>query len=236
MQHSRLGILGGMGPQATLLLCQRVLDSTDAVRDQEHIPTLVWNDTLIPDRTAAILGGDAEGCYAELLSAARLLERAGCTVLAIPCNTSHYFADRLQSDLSVPLLNMPRLAVDALASRSESPKKVCILATDGTVRTGVYQRECAARGLACAVPDDETQKAVMHLIYDVVKAGKPGTEADFAPIDAAVTALGCDCAILACTELSVYRAAHPLPARYLDALDLLARACVSACGYPLRGA
>ena len=96
MSEQRLGILGGMGPQATQDFYQRILDRTDASCDQEHLPTLIWSDTSMPDRTAAILGGDAEGCYRRLLDGARLLERGGCTALAIPCNTSHYVADRLR--------------------------------------------------------------------------------------------------------------------------------------------
>ena len=99
----KLGILGGMGPQATLELCQRIVDYTDADRDQDHIPTLIYNDTWIPDRTGAILGGDAQRCYEALLSGGRVLEGAGCSILAIPCNTSHYFADRLQGDIAIPL-------------------------------------------------------------------------------------------------------------------------------------
>ena len=107
MTEQRLGILGGMGPQATQDFYQRILDRTDASCDQEHLPTLIWSDTSMPDRTAAILGGDAEGCYRRLLDGARLLERGGCTALAIPCNTSHYFADRLQGDIAIPLIHMP---------------------------------------------------------------------------------------------------------------------------------
>ena len=86
--EQRLGILGGMGPQATQDFYQRILDRTDAACDQEHLPTLIWSDTAMPDRTAAILGGDAEGCFQRLLAGGRLLERGGCTVLAIPCSRS----------------------------------------------------------------------------------------------------------------------------------------------------
>ena len=94
---SKLGVLGGMGPQATQVFYQYVLDRTDAARDQDHLPALILSDTGIPDRTAAILSGRTEQLYQRLLSDAQMLERCGCTVLAIPCNTSHYFADRLQS-------------------------------------------------------------------------------------------------------------------------------------------
>ena len=87
VQQPRLGILGGMGPQATQVFYQRILDKTDARRDQEHLPTLIWSDTGMPDRTQAILSGQTEPVYQRLLADARLLEREGCTVLAIPCNT-----------------------------------------------------------------------------------------------------------------------------------------------------
>lgn len=232
MREQRLGILGGMGPQATQDFYQRVLDRTDASCDQEHLPTLIWSDTAIPDRTAAILGGDAEGCYQRLLEGARLLERGGCTVLAIPCNTSHYFADRLQSELSLRLIHMPRETVGVLAE--EGKKKVGILGTDGTVRTGVYQKECDARGIEALSPPDDIQQLVMSIIYDEIKRGETGSRKKFAVIDRWLRQAGCDGAILGCTELSVYRTYHGLPDYYLDAMDVLAQRCITACGYKLR--
>ena len=98
-QEGILGVLGGMGPQATNTFYQRIIDRTQAESDQEHLRVLIWSDAKIPDRTAGILGtpDQAEAVYQHLLADAKLLERAGCTVLAIPCNTSHYFADRLCS-------------------------------------------------------------------------------------------------------------------------------------------
>lgn len=230
--EQRLGILGGMGPQATQDFYQRVLDRTDASCDQEHLPTLIWSDTAIPDRTAAILGGDAEGCYQRLLAGAKLLEQGGCTVLAIPCNTSHYFADRLQSQLSLRLIHMPRETVGVLAE--EGKKKVGILATDGTIQTGIYQKECDARGIEAVSPPEEIQKLVMSIIYDEIKRGETGSREKFAVIDRWLRQTGCDSAILGCTELSVYRTYHGLPDYYMDAMDVLAQRCITACGYKLR--
>ena len=232
MSEQRLGILGGMGPQATQDFYQRLLDRTDAAKDQEHLPTLIWSDTSMPDRTAAILGGDAEGCYQRLLAGARLLEGGGCTVLSIPCNTSHYFADRLQGDISIPLIHMPRETVGVLAE--EGRRKVGILGTDGTIRTGVYQKECTARGIEAVSPPEEVQKLVMSIIYDEIKRGEKGSREKFAVIDRWLRQAGCDSAILACTELSVYRTYHGLPDYYLDAMDVLAQRCITACGYKLR--
>ena len=231
-QEQRLGILGGMGPQATQVFYQRILDKTDASRDQEHVPTLIWSDTGMPDRTRAILSGETEPVFARLLSGARLLEREGCTVLAIPCNTSHFFADRLQAGLRVRLLNMVRLSAAAMAARG--CRRVGILATDGTVQTGIYQRECAARGIEAVAPPADVQKLVMSIIYDEIKRGEKGSREKFAAIDRWLRASGCDAAILGCTELSVYRTYHGLPDYYLDAMEILAERCITACGYKLR--
>lgn len=232
MSEQRLGVLGGMGPQATQVFYQFVLDRTDAARDQDHLPAVILSDTGIPDRTAAILSRDTEGLYQRLLGDAKLLENCGCTVLAIPCNTSHYFVDRLQGDTGVPILHMIRETAAALAAQGK--KRPAILGTDGTIRTSLYQKECAHLGLDAAAPDQETQKLVMSIIYDEIKQGEKGSREKFARIDRAVRRAGCDCAILACTELSVFSTYHPLPPFYLDAMAVLAQRAVEACGYPLR--
>ena len=232
MKEQKLGILGGMGPQATQVFYQFVLDRTDAARDQDHLPTLILTDTKMPDRTAAILGGDTEALYRRLSGDARLLEQCGCTAVAIPCNTSHYFADRLQGELSIPIIHMIRETAAALAAQGR--KRPGILATDGTIQTGLYQKECAALGLEAVAPDAETQKLVMSIIYDEIKQGERGSREKFAQIDRAIRAAGCDCAILACTELSVFATYHALPPFYLDAMMVMAERAVVQCGYPLR--
>ena len=233
-QEGILGVLGGMGPQATNTFYQRIIDRTQAESDQEHLRVLIWSDAKIPDRTAGILGtpDQAEAVYQHLLADAKLLERAGCTVLAIPCNTSHYFADRLQGELHIPLIHMIRETVSAI--RAMGKTTVGILATDGTVQTGIYQRECAARGIEAVAPPADVQKLVMSIIYDEIKRGEKGSREKFAAIDRWLRASGCDAAILGCTELSVYRTYHGLPDYYLDAMEILAERCITACGYKLR--
>lgn len=232
MSEQRLGILGGMGPQATQDFYQRILDRTDAACDQEHLPTLILSDTGMPDRTTAILGGDAEGCYQRLLADARLLERSGCTVLAIPCNTSHYFADRLQGELHIPLIHMIRETVSAI--RAMGKTTVGILATDGTVRTGIYQQALEAAGLTPVTLPAQLQRVVMSIIYDEIKKGETGSREKFGEIDAYLRQAGCDCAILGCTELSVYRSLHSLPPYYIDAMEILAEQAILRCGKALR--
>ena len=233
-QEGILGVLGGMGPQATNTFYQRIIDRTQAETDQEHLRVLIWSDAKIPDRTAGILGtpDQAEAVYAALLAGAKLLEGAGCTVLAIPCNTSHTFVPRLQGELTVPILNM--VTETAAALKALGARQVGILATDGTVRTGIYQRECAGQGVEAVVPGPQAQALTMSIIYDEIKRGEKGSREKFAAIDRWLRASGCDAAILGCTELSVYRTYHGLPDYYLDAMEILAERCITACGYRLR--
>ena len=230
--EQKLGVLGGMGPQATQVFYQFVLDRTAAARDQDHLPTLILSDTRIPDRTQASLSGNTRELYQRLLRDARLLEDCGCTAIASPCNPSHYFVDRLQGEVGIPILHMIRETARELAGQGK--RRPGILATDGTIQTGLYQRECAALGMDAVAPDPETQRLVMSIIYDEIKQGENGSREKFAHIDKAIRRMGCDCAILACTELAVFSTYHPLPPFYLDAMVVRAGRAVSVCGYPLR--
>ena len=231
--EAKLGVLGGMGPQATQVFYQYVLDRTDASCDQEHLPTLILSDTLMPDRTQAILSGNTEPVYQRLLKDAKLLEDCGCTAIAIPCNTSHYFVDRLQGEISTPIIHMIRETARYLSQQGK--RRPGILATDGTIHSGMYQTACAEFGLEAVAPDADIQKIVMSVIYDEIKRGEQGSREKFVQIDRALRSMGCDCAILACTELSVFRNYHKLPPfYYVDAMQVLAEQAVVRCGKQLR--
>jgi len=232
MSKGKLGVLGGMGPQATLVFYQRVVDLTAAASDQEHIPTLILSDTGMPDRTAALLSGETDALLSRLLADARYLGSWGAAAIAIPCNTSHAFLPRLRAGVEVPIVDM--IGETARTLEAQGAKRVGVLATDGTIRMGLYHAACARRGMEAVSPPPEIQKQVMALIYDEIKVGGHGRPEDFEEIDACLRELGCDRAVLACTELSAYRDWNPLPEYYLDALDVLAGASVRACGYPLR--
>ncbi len=230
----RLGVLGGMGPQATNTFYQFVIDRTEAACDQDHVNALILSDSQMPDRTGAILGseGEREAVFQRLLDDARLLERAGCTVIAVPCNTSHFFLDRVQERVGVPILHMIRETARLLAA--QGLKRPGILATDGTIQSGLYQKEFEAVGIQAAVPTPPAQKLVMSLIYDDVKAGRAGDPQKFAAIHRDLEDQGCDCGVLACTELSVFADRHHLPPFYTDAMAVLAERAVQACRKPLR--
>ncbi len=226
----KLGVIGGMGPQATQLFFQGVIDKTQADCDQEHIPMVILNHTTMPDRTTCILSGEEDRVFQPLLEDAKLLEQCGCTAIAIPCNTTHYFADRLQAEISIPLINMVRETVKYIAFENPGVRKVGILATDGTVRMGVYQKECERFGLEAYSPSEENQKRVMHIIYEEIKKGEMGSYQRFLHIERELKEAGCQAAILACTELSCFKEQHRLSNFYIDALDVLIERSVEACG------
>lgn len=234
MSQYRLGVLGGMGPQATNTFYQFVIDRTDAQSDQGHVNALILSDSDMPDRTAAILGSDQERdtVSRRLLADARLLEAAGCTVIAVPCNTSHFFLDRVQEQIGIPILHMIRETAKALALQGRV--RPGILATDGTIQTGLYQKEFGALGIEAVVPSPKAQEKVMSLIYDDVKAGRDGDPQKFAAVHQDLLSQGCDCGVLACTELSVFASQHHLPHFYTDAMAVLAERAVQACHKPLR--
>lgn len=167
-ENKTIGIIGGMGPLATADLYRKIVMSTDAACDQEHIHTLIDSNTNIPDRTAALLCG-AESPVEEMVKSARLLEKAGAGLLIMPCNTAHNFHSEVQDAVSIPVLHMIKLTVQALKRQGVS--RAGLLATDGTVQTRIYQRCFENSGIELITPDNEGQAAVMDMIYKGVKAG-----------------------------------------------------------------
>lgn len=232
MEHP-IGIIGGMGPMASQLFYKMVTEHTAAERDQDHIDLILLSDASMPDRTAAILSGQYEGPYEQLLSDARLLEKCGCTAIAITCNTAHFFADMIADKIGIPILHMIRETAAALAGRCPGGV-VGVMATDGTVQTGLYQKALTERGLTPWTPPAEIQKEVMHQIYDRVKKGLPCDQESWARIEAAYRRAGCAAVVLACTELSVIKADEGLGDWYVDPMETLARKVIETAGKTYR--
>lgn len=232
----KLGILGGMGPAATARLFARVVDFTDAARDQDHLDITVLNRPSVPDRTAYLLKTPGAQPFAPVLGdMARTLEGMGCTVLGMPCNTAHSKVEEISSGLlHARMVNMPRETA-RFAARALGCTHVGVLATDGTLFSGVFQRAFEEAGLQIEYPSDAFQKRVMGIIYDYVKAARPVPEGLLESVFDHLCEHGCDGFVLGCTELSLLGA----PVRYsghpvIDALDVLAWRCVQECGAPAR--
>ena len=231
----KLGILGGMGPLATQLLYRMIIENTVASKDQEHIDMIILNHSTIPDRTEAIKSGNVEKILGILTDDAKFLEKGGCTSIAIPCNTSHYFYDKIQSKVNIPIINMIHAAIESVKEKKSDIKRVGILATDGTVYSDIYRKECEKFGIEAIYPDAENQKRVMDIIYNQIKKGEKGNLEDFEKIDEYLKKSGCEGAVLACTELSCFKENHNLSEFYTDALESLCKKSIIMCDGTLKG-
>lgn len=226
-----LGVMGGMGPLATQLFYRMVIEKNDAHCDQDHLNMIIFNHASMPDRTKAILKNDTEELYAKLLADAKSLEELGVDYIAIPCNTSHYFVDSIQEKISVPIINMIKETIGAI---DKDVTKVGILATDGTIKTGLYQNACKKAGFIPVIPSEECQKLIMKIIYDGIKDGGKIEISDFDKIDEQLKEEGCNCAIMACTELSCFKETYHIGDYYMDAMSILAKKSLEYCGKKLK--
>ncbi len=232
-----LGVLGGMGPMATQLFFKMVVDMTEASRDQEHLNMVIFNHATMPDRTKAILSKETGEVYKKLLSGVRFLADAGADVIAIPCNTSHYFIDSLKEGApDIEFIDMIRETARFAASKGtkESPARVGILGTDGTVRSGLYQERLLEAGAEPVVLSEKGQSLTMKIIYDCVKRGVPASEEDVLAIEKELLEKGCSCAVMGCTELSCLKEDMKLSDYSIDAMKVLAERSVTACGKKLK--
>ncbi|MCF4119679.1 amino acid racemase [Antribacter sp. KLBMP9083] len=240
-----VGVLGGVGPLATVLFMERVVRLTDAARDQDHVDMGLQHAT-VPDRTAFVLGRSVDDPGPVLAADARRLAGAGAAFLVLPCNTAHAFAGAIAGATSIPLLSAVDVTVSAVLSSDawtgclsgSRPEAVGLLATEGTIESGVYVDAFSARGIKALVPDVVGQATVTSLIYDGVKAGRGSDLTALEGVVANLRLRGAGAIVLGCTELSVAAAATPpglLPDVVLvDALDELARATVLRAGRRLR--
>lgn len=223
-----LGIIGGMGPMASAVFYDMISSNTDASCDQENLNLILLSHAGMPDRTRAILSKDEaqiEEVRSKLLADAIFLQNAGCTAIAVTCNTAHYFVNMIEDELDIPFIHLIRETAEAVASEFGA-KKVAVLATDGTIETRLYQDELSKRGVIAFTPKAEVQALVMHEIYECIKSGKPADEEIWQKIEEYVKAEGCEAAVLACTELSVVRKELSLGSFYFDPMDIMAERCL----------
>lgn len=224
----RLGVLGGLGPMATAYFLQLVVQMSDARTDQEHFEVLLHSKPQIPDRTRFILGKSTENPLPAMEEVGKGLARQGAELIAIPCITAHFFQKQLEEEIGVPVLNA--LEETALYLKREGVTKAGILATDGTVQSGLFQDALGRHGICSYVPGAEEQALVMRLIYEQVKAGKPVEMPCFARASRALFAQGAEVVLLACTELSLIKKEQPIGKGFLDVMEVLARKAVLSCG------
>ena len=228
-----LGVLGGMGAFASELFYKMITEKTITEKDQDHIKLLLFSDTQMPDRTAAILSGEIDSVCNQMLYDCKLLENAGCNAIAITCNTAHFFADMVSPKLSIPIIHMIKETAK-VAKKSCKDKKIAILATDGTIKTQLYQKALFEKEALPYVPSKETQAKIMYLIYDCVKSGKPVDMNIWNQIEEELLHTDCGKALLACTELSCIKAEKQLSEYYIDPMEVLADSCIQFMGKEIK--
>lgn len=223
-----IGIIGGMGPLATCDLFEKIVTHTRAGCDQEHLHILIDNNTSIPDRTRALLSHGEDPLPQLIISAGRL-QRAGADFLIMPCNTAHCFYEGLQKATELPILHMPAETAKALAR--QGVRRAGLLATDGTVLSGVYDRKLAEQGIETLKPDAPGQREVMRMIYEVVKAGRFDPQVpEFLAVCRQLLDRGAETLILGCTELPLAFARYRISLPYIDPTLVLAEAAIRFAG------
>ncbi|MCL6517919.1 amino acid racemase [Alicyclobacillus sp.] len=217
-----VGIIGGMGPLATVDLMRKIVLRTPAERDQDHLHVIVDSYPQIPDRVAAILQGGEDPTPA-LIESARRLVAAGAEVLAMACNTAHHFLPALEDAVPVPFVHMPREVARAL--QEKGVRRAWLMASTATVATGLYQAPLAASGIATLVPPDELQQAVQEGIR-AVKRGELARGRDlFASVIHHAAQHGAEAVIAGCTEIPAVIRPEDEPL-VVDPTDILAEAIV----------
>lgn len=229
-----VGILGGMGPEATVDLMQRVIAATPANDDADHIRMLVDNDPKVPSRIKALIEGTGESPGPYMAKMAQGLERGGADFLVIPCNTAHRFYSDVESAVSVPVLNLLELAAAKIHQSYPEIERVGLLASTAVQLTNLYATAMDKQGIKPIFPDDDFQQNVMTLIK-AVKA-KNQTEHMIAQFNEAAENLedqGAGCLLIACTELSVIADSLKSHLPIFDAAQILAEEVVRLVKGPI---
>ncbi|ACB84224.1 aspartate/glutamate racemase family protein [Natranaerobius thermophilus] len=230
MEKKVVGVLGGMGPQATVDFMDKVVKKTPATKDQDHIRMVVDNNPQVPDRTKAIIeGGDNPNTY--LRDMAKRLENMGADFLVMPCNTAHYFYKDIQDVVNIPFVNMLECTaryINKLIGNDSKQGKVGLLATSGTLQTEIYQNQLSQFGFEVITPEPY-QQLVMEAIY-AVKAGDIGTSTREL-LEKPIKQLennGAKAIIMGCTEIPVIATTEQTTqAELIDPTEVLADETVS---------
>ena len=226
MPEKIIGILGGMGPEATIDLFYKIIKLTPAKKDQDHLRIIIDNNPKIPDRTAAILG-KGEDPLPALQQSARNLQKAGADFIIIPCNTAHYFLPSIQESVNIPIINMIEETATEVKRRIPYLKKVGLLASMGVYKVKIYNHFFQKFEIEVIFPDKENQEKVMKVIY-AVKAGDLSDEVkkDIIAVSQNLIDKRAEAIIAGCTEIPLILKEEEVPVPLIDPTQILARIAV----------
>ncbi len=222
-----IGIIGGMGPEATIDLFRKIIQSDPARIDQDHLRIIIDCNSKIPDRVSAIFE-NTESPLEALIATARNLEWAGADFLLIACNTAHYYIPQIRPHISIPILSMIEETA-AFCDRSyPGLKRFGLLAQSPTLRLGLYAKAFSGFGKQILSPHPEDQERVMRCIYEI-KAGNAGKSIkdELVRISSALKTAGAEAIVLGCTEIPLILKEGDLDLPCIDATQVLAGASVA---------
>jgi aspartate racemase len=220
-----VGVIGGMGPEATVDFLRRLVVRTPARDDADHLHVLVDNNPKIPSRIAALIDGTGEDPTPVLCQMARGLEAQGADFLVMPCNTVHYYLPAIARAVGIPLLDMVQLSIGKIAG---GPRRIGLLASPAVRRVGLYKARMEQAGLNAIFPDASHEERLLGVIK-IVKTGKQGAEEqkDYVAVAEHLRQAGADALLVACTELSVLTPPD-MGCPVVDSLDVLVEATIVA--------
>lgn len=228
MTKKIIGIVGGMGPEATADLFMKIIRATPAARDQDHIRVFMDSNTDIPDRTRAIQG-TGPSPVPQLRETVAKLKEAGAQILVMPCNTAHMYYGDIAGDSDVEFLHMMQSTVDYIRREHPQARRIGLLATSGTVESGLYHKVLDATGLETLIPEPEQQARVMEAIYAPwgIKAGQYDRSREYlAEAGRSLIARGADVVIMGCTEIPLALHDGDIEVPLIDATEVLALTAV----------
>ncbi|MDQ1350079.1 MAG: aspartate racemase [Acidobacteriota bacterium] len=233
-----IGILGGMGPEATAHMFNLIIKYTKAGTDQEHIPIIVFDNPKIPDRTAAILHGGPSPLPA-LVESAKLLEKAGADLIVMPCHTAHYFYDEIIPHLHIPFLHLQRETLRYVEQRPGNLKRFGLIATTGAIKMGLFQAifSESKKGLEIIAPGLEDQEIMMTAMYGEkgIKRGyKQEPRELLLKVIAHLKEQGAEAIIAGCSETPLVLKESEFQLPVIDPVIITAKAAILKAGYKLK--
>jgi len=232
-----IGILGGMGPEATAYFFKLIIKSTKAEKDQEHIPVVIYSHPEVPPRTDAVLG-EGPSPLSYLLEGVRVLKVAGADFIVMPCVTAHYFYNQVLAEVRVPFLNLVDETMLYALRKVPEMKKVGLISSTGTLKSRLFHEAFAREGVETVEPADEEQAQVMEAIF-----GKEGIKAGFTSgkcreiihnTALAFIRRGAEAVIAGCTEIPLVLKEGDIDVPLIEPLQILAEVSILKAGYELK--
>ena len=233
MKEKTIGILGGMGPEATVDCYARIIQNTPAKTDQQHLRVIIDSNPKVPDRTAAITGKGPSPA-AILVDGCRTLQTAGADFIIIPCVSAHFYLAEIRQQIQLPILSIYDAVADTISSDHPDIKRVGLMGTTGTISGGLFQKRLATANIKTIVPDEIRQSRVMAAIYDIKNSAalrsRKHITADLVAVAQSLVSDGAQGIVAGCTEIPLALAQQHLSVPYFDTLTILARAAILEAG------